>query len=97
MLSDVGYNAKEIQMDALIHHQSPDIAKAVACSKEKRAGLALNQQDFAAGAGDQGMMIGYACDETSALMPMPVVLAHRIVRELTAFRLPFIGGLVAPN
>ena len=86
VLSDVGYSARGIHMDALIHQQSPDIAKAVACSKEKRAVLALNQQDWAAGAGDQGVMIGYACDETPQLMPMPVVLAHRIVRELAACR-----------
>lgn len=86
VLSDVGYNARGIHMDALIHQQSPDIAKAVACSKEKRVGLAINQQDWASGAGDQGVMIGYACDETPQLMPMPVVLAHQIVRELTACR-----------
>lgn len=86
VLSDVGYSIKNIQMDALIHQQSPDIAGAVACSKEKRAGFARDQQDWAIGAGDQGVMIGYACDETPQLMPMPVVLANRIVRELTACR-----------
>lgn len=86
VLSDVGYSTGNIQMDALIHQQSLDIAGAVVCSKEKRAGLASGQQDWAIGAGDQGVMIGYACDETPQLMPMPVVLANRIVRELTACR-----------
>lgn len=86
VLSDVGYSTGNIRMDALLHQQSPDIAGGVACSKEKRAGLASGQQDSAIGAGDQGVMIGYACDETPQLMPMPVVLANRIVRELTACR-----------
>lgn len=45
-----------------------------------------NQIDWFQGAGDQGVMIGYACDETKQLMPMPVVLANRIVRELSACR-----------
>jgi S-adenosylmethionine synthetase len=86
VLSDVGYSPEDIRMDALIHQQSPDIAGAVSCSQEKRLGLAANQTDFETGAGDQGVMIGYACDETAQLMPMPVVLANRIVRELTACR-----------
>lgn len=86
VLSDVGYSEKNIRMDALIHQQSPDIAGAVACSQEKRAGLVPGQEDWAFGAGDQGVMIGYACDETAQLMPMPVVLANRIVRELAACR-----------
>lgn len=47
------------------------------------------------GAGDQGIMIGYACDETSQMMPMPVVLANRIVRELSACRRSaYIGGIL---
>lgn len=86
VLEDTGYPPEKVQMDALIHQQSPDIAQAVACSKEKRAGLPVNQDGFDVGAGDQGVMIGYACDETPQLMPLPVVLAHRIVRELSACR-----------
>ena len=63
-----------------------NIANAVRESKEKREGVFDNQMDWFQGAGDQGVMIGYACDETKQLMPMPVVLANRIVRELSACR-----------
>lgn len=86
VLEDVGYSAEGIEMDALIHQQSPDIAGAVSSSKEKRCGLSANQEEFSSGAGDQGIMIGYACSETPQLTPMPVVLAQRIVRELSACR-----------
>lgn len=86
VLEDVGYSAEGIEMDALIHQQSPDIAGAVSSSKEKRSGVSANQDDFNSGAGDQGIMVGYACSETPQLMPMPVVLAQRIVRELSACR-----------
>ena len=55
-------------------------------SRERRAGTVSVQSGLASGAGDQGIMIGYACDETPQLMPMPVVLANRIVRELSASR-----------
>lgn len=86
VLEDVGYPAEEIKMDALIHQQSVDIAGAVASSLEKRSGLNESQEDFNNGAGDQGVMIGYACSDTTQMMPMPVVLANRIVRELAACR-----------
>lgn len=86
VLESAGYEAEEIHMDALIHKQSPDIAWAVERSRERRAGTVSVQSGLASGAGDQGIMIGYACDETPQLMPMPVVLANRIVRELSASR-----------
>ena len=86
VLESAGYEAEEIHMDALIHKQSPDIAGAVERSRERRAGTVSVQSGLASGAGDQGIMIGYACDETPQLMPMPVVLANRIVRELSASR-----------
>ena len=86
VLESAGYEAEEIHMDALIHRQSPDIAGAVEQSRECRAGTVSVQSGLASGAGDQGIMVGYACDETPQLMPMPVVLANRIVRELSASR-----------
>lgn len=86
VMEGIGYSMEGIAMDTFVHQQSPDIAKAVTESKEIRDGLCKNQSDFSFGAGDQGMMIGYACEETPQLMPMPVVLANRIVRELSACR-----------
>ena len=86
VLSDVGYSSEGIAMDTFVHRQSSDIAGAVDISKERREGVSDNQMDWFQGAGDQGVMIGYACDETKQLMPMPVVLANRIVRELSACR-----------
>lgn len=86
VMEGIGYPAQEIAMDTLVHRQSPDIAGAVTRSKEAREGLCENQSDWKVGAGDQGIMIGYACEETPQLMPMPVVLANRIVRELSASR-----------
>lgn len=95
VLEEVGYSSENVQMDAQIHQQSPDIAKAVTCSKEKREGRSAGQSDLGAGAGDQGIMIGYACIETSQLMPLPVVLANRIVRELSACRVNgYIKGIL---
>ena len=86
VLESADYEAEGIHMDALIHKQSPDIAGAVEQSRERRVGTVSVQSGLASGAGDQGIMIGYACDETPQLMPMPVVLANRIVRELSASR-----------
>ena len=86
VLSEVGYSSEGVAMNTFVHQQSPDITNAVRESKEKREGVSDNQMDWFQGAGDQGVMIGYACDETPQLMPMPVVLANRIVRELSACR-----------
>ena len=95
LLTSIGYSTDGIEIDTFVHQQSPDIAKAVAESREKREGLSENQTDWFHGAGDQGVMIGYACDETPQLMPMPVVLANRIVRELSACRCSeYIQGIL---
>lgn len=95
VLMEVGYSIKGIKLDAMVHPQSPDLAGAVARSKGKRDDIALHPGDGELGAGDQGVMIGYACDETPQMMPMPTVLASRIVRELSACRRSgYIDGIL---
>ncbi len=86
VLEKVGYPSGEIHMEARIHHQSPDIAGALACPLEKRKRVQKPAFESEYGAGDQGVMIGYACEETPQKMPMPVVLANRITAELSACR-----------
>ena len=85
---DIGYNSSDMCFDGSscavmtsVHAQSPDIAMGVDAALETRG-----QGDEETGAGDQGMMFGYACDETPELMPMPIALAHRLTRRLTEVR-----------
>lgn len=95
VLEDLGYSPEGIQIDVCLHRQSPDIAEAVVHSMEQREGLSEEQDGRNEGAGDQGIMTGYACRETSSFMPMPVVLANRIVRELSACRRSgYIAGIL---
>jgi S-adenosylmethionine synthetase len=82
---DYGYNCDHISVLVSLDKQSPDIAQGVNEAYETRVG---GEEDelLLAGAGDQGMMFGYATDETEALMPMPIHIAHRLAERLAAVR-----------
>ena len=89
-IRDIGYNDPSLGFDAdncavlvALGKQSPDIALGVDRSLESKEGLG---SDMATGAGDQGMMFGYACNETDEYMPLPVYLAHKLTRKLSAVR-----------
>ncbi len=82
---DFGYHCDHISVLVSLDKQSPDIAQGVDAAYETRTG-STDDELLQAGAGDQGMMFGYATDETEALMPMPVQLAHRLAERLAAVR-----------
>lgn len=83
--SSKGFDGHSCGVNIAIGAQSPDIAGGVNNAYEARVGLSDDAIDRQ-GAGDQGLMFGYACQDTPELMPMPIALAHRLARKLTAVR-----------
>ena len=88
---DIGYDRAKYGFDGStcavinsIHEQSPDIALGVDNSLESKEGIETDE--FNTGAGDQGLMFGYACDETPELMPLPISIAHKMAKKLTEVR-----------
>ncbi len=93
VVTDIGYTRGKYGFDAetcgvivSLKEQSGDIALGVDESFEHKTGEMNDEQIEATGAGDQGMMVGFACNETAQLMPMPIALAHGLTKRLTSVR-----------
>ena len=93
--SDIGFDGNSCGVSVSIGAQSPDIAGGVDDALESRAG----EQDEISklGAGDQGMMFGYATNETDTLMPAPILLSHRISENLSRVRRELDNGILRPD
>ena len=83
--SDIGFDGESCAVMVALGSQSPDIAQGVNAAEEHRAEGSADDND-SQGAGDQGLMFGYACSDTATLMPLPIDIAHRLSERLTAVR-----------
>ncbi|MBP5417241.1 MAG: methionine adenosyltransferase [Clostridiales bacterium] len=93
--SDSGFDYKTCAILTSIDEQSPDIAQGVNCSLEKREHT--DESELDTGAGDQGMMFGYANNDTEELMPLPISLAHKLTRRLTQVRKEGLVDFLRPD
>ncbi len=99
VVNEIGYDRAKKGFDGAtcavlvaLHDQSPDIAQGVNDALEKRG-----TEEKETGAGDQGMMFGFACDETPELMPMPIALAHRLTRQMARVRKEGVCPFMRPD